>query len=605
MGAGFRSRLAERRRTHRVRTKGLAILAVLAVVGILFHDAPHILKRRGGGNLDLSQSLDDQDIATSRRLERSRREKNPLYIPDLFIRKKHKRNQNGNSKFVFLHAIGVLYMFLALMIVCDNFFGPALDCMVEKWNIDDDVAGATFMAAGGSAPELATSYMGQFVSKSDIGFGTIVGSAVFNVLFVIACCALVVPGGCVQLSWWPLFRDCTCYIIGLLVLAMFVNAENNMVWYEAMLLFFGYLGYVTIMLYNAKLETYFSVLFHAHDRNTKVRPTANSGSTTAKSSDLAINDDSKKERITTEDNPLSGKGAAASEKRDSLRNVLVKAADETDMPISPGTNNGSAKILPESVAQHSGAELAERKKLEEKQDQAAPTETTAKQAVSNDAISDKPKNGDDDTEGWQNPWKWPESQHEQVLFVVTAPIKFCVYNTLPDCSHPDKEHLFKVTFFGSLVWLAVCAYCMVVWTTIVGATVGICDYVMGLTVLAAGTSIPDALSSMYMAREGRGDMAISSSIGSNVFDILVGLPVPVLTKYLFVAILGNGSGEWKFDTAGIVWDTVTLLLMVFAVVCSISYLGWVLNLKLGSVMFCLYFLFLVSSIVRNWRSCTG
>jgi len=46
------------------------------------------------------------------------------------------------------------------------------------------------MAAGGSAPELATSFVGTFVSRSDVGFGTIVGSAVFNILFVIGACAM-------------------------------------------------------------------------------------------------------------------------------------------------------------------------------------------------------------------------------------------------------------------------------------------------------------------------------------------------------------------------------------------------------------------------------
>ena len=44
------------------------------------------------------------------------------------------------------------------------------------------------MAAGGSAPELATSFIGAF-TESSVGFGTIVGSAVFNVLFVIGACA--------------------------------------------------------------------------------------------------------------------------------------------------------------------------------------------------------------------------------------------------------------------------------------------------------------------------------------------------------------------------------------------------------------------------------
>ena len=41
------------------------------------------------------------------------------------------------------------------------------------------------------------------------GLGTIVGSAVFNVLFVIAACALAADGD-LKLTWWPLARD-TCF----------------------------------------------------------------------------------------------------------------------------------------------------------------------------------------------------------------------------------------------------------------------------------------------------------------------------------------------------------------------------------------------------------
>ncbi len=46
--------------------------------------------------------------------------------------------------------------------------------------------------------------------------------------------------------------------------------------------------------------------------------------------------------------------------------------------------------------------------------------------------------------------------------------------------------------------------------------------VMGLTILAAGTSIPDLITSVIVARKGLGDMAVSSSIGSNIFDVCVG-----------------------------------------------------------------------------------
>ena len=60
---------------------------------------------------------------------------------------------------------------------------------VFQLGVSPDVAGATFMAAGGSAPELFTSVIGVFIAKNDVGIGTIVGSAVFNILFVIAACA--------------------------------------------------------------------------------------------------------------------------------------------------------------------------------------------------------------------------------------------------------------------------------------------------------------------------------------------------------------------------------------------------------------------------------
>ena len=49
---------------------------------------------------------------------------------------------------------------------------------------------------------------------------------------------------------------------------------------------------------------------------------------------------------------------------------------------------------------------------------------------------------------------------------------------------------------------------------------------MGITFLAAGTSVPDTIASVMVARNGYGDMAVSNSIGSNVFDILLGLGLP-------------------------------------------------------------------------------
>ena len=122
----------------------------------------------------------------------------------------------------------MVYLFVGIAIVCDELFVASLEVISEKWNLSDDVSGATLMAAGGSAPELATSFIGTF-QGSTVGLGTIVGSAVFNVLFVIGMCALATPKelGPLKLTWWPLARDCCYYILTLGTLASFFTTTST------------------------------------------------------------------------------------------------------------------------------------------------------------------------------------------------------------------------------------------------------------------------------------------------------------------------------------------------------------------------------------------
>jgi len=86
------------------------------------------------------------------------------------------------------------------------------------------------------------------------------------------------------------------------------------------------------------------------------------------------------------------------------------------------------------------------------------------------------------------------------------------------------------------VYIAFFSYLMVWWATVLGLLFGIPIEVMGLTILAIGTSVPDLLESIIVTRDGKGDMALSSSIGSNIFDVTVGLPLP---WFLFTLIYGE------------------------------------------------------------------
>ena len=146
-------------------------------------------------------------------------------------------------------------MFMGIAIVCDEYFVPTLEVIVDRLDLTHDVAGATFMAAGGSTPELFTSFIGTFISHSQVGFGTIIGSAVFNILFVIGMCA-VFSKTALKLTWWPFARDICYYIISLTMLSIFfgVSSPNRIELWEAAILFSFYLGYVLLMFYNERLH---------------------------------------------------------------------------------------------------------------------------------------------------------------------------------------------------------------------------------------------------------------------------------------------------------------------------------------------------------------
>jgi len=70
-----------------------------------------------------------------------------------------------------------------------------------------------------------------------------------------------------------------------------------------------------------------------------------------------------------------------------------------------------------------------------------------------------------------------------------------------------------------------------------GLAFGVPEFVMGATVAAGATSLPDALVSIRAARDGRGVASLANVLGSNTFDLLVAIPAGVL-------ILGSASFDF-------------------------------------------------------------
>ena len=72
----------------------------------------------------------------------------------------------------------------------------------------------------------------------------------------------------------------------------------------------------------------------------------------------------------------------------------------------------------------------------------------------------------------------------------------------PDCRKEAWANCFVLTFLFAIAWISLYSYMMVWMITVIGFTLNVPDTVMGLTFIAAGVSVPDALSGVAVVKEG-------------------------------------------------------------------------------------------------------
>ncbi|CAG2053101.1 unnamed protein product [Timema podura] len=191
----------------------------------------------------------------------------------------------------------------------------------------------------------------------------------------------------------------------------------------------------------------------------------------------------------------------------------------------------------------------------------------------------------------------------KISWGVTVPIHALCRATIPDCKQEKWRQWYPFTFVVSMVWISFYSYIMVWMITVIGSlshkenisdlsipgsTLGIPDTVMGLTFVAAGVSVPDALSSLAVVKEGYGDMAVSNAVGSNVFDILVCLGLP---WFIQTALIKPGSHVNVFSK-GLTYSTLSLLSTVLFLVVATHLNGWKLDKKYGLILMGWYLFFI-------------
>lgn len=106
---------------------------------------------------------------------------------------------------------------------------------------------------------------------------------------------------------------------------------------------------------------------------------------------------------------------------------------------------------------------------------------------------------------------------------------------LPEGLEDEIDEIEGMSRIAAIVWLIVGSLLLVVAAhMIVGSAsyiaewLGVPDMVVGLTIIALGTSLPELAATLTAAVKGHPEIAIGNVVGSNILNILAVLPVPAL-----------------------------------------------------------------------------
>jgi K+-dependent Na+/Ca+ exchanger-like protein len=342
-----------------------------------------------------------------------------------------------------LYAGLLLLSFYLLAVICDEFFIESLDRISERLKLSSDVAGATLMAVGSSAPELFTSLIAVLRpgDHADIGAGTIVGSAIFNILVIIGASSMFRRA---KLNWQPVVRDTLFYCVSIVAL-LIVFWDGQVVLAEALFFISLYIGYLLAVINWRKWFPY-------HDSY----------------------------------DPIEAVERAAE------KNFLAR-----------------------------------------------------------------------------------KSKH-LLAYLIPDPKKY-----------PEK---YILTFSLSILMIGFLSFILVEAAVGIGQIMMISPVIIALTVLAIGTSIPDLLSSVVVAKQGRGDMAVSNAVGSNIFDILFGLGVPWT-----IVLLWQG-GSVVVSNENLISSVILLLATVLAIFFLLLVRNWTIGRRAGLVLIGTYLIYLGWSV---------
>ena len=125
---------------------------------------------------------------------------------------------------------------------------------------------------------------------------------------------------------------------------------------------------------------------------------------------------------------------------------------------------------------------------------------------------------------------------------------------------PDPLWQGLAYFVAGLVGVVLGANWLVAGASDIARLLGVSDAVIGLTIVAIGTSLPELVTAVVAARKGHGEIAVGNVIGSNIFNVLGILGITAMVTPLAVPAEMTGLTLWVFAGAALAPLALMLLL---------------------------------------------
>lgn len=169
-------------------------------------------------------------------------------------------------------------------------------------------------------------------------------------------------------------------------------------------------------------------------------------------------------------------------------------------------------------------------------------------------------------------------------------------------NHPPRYHfLFAwLGFAVAIVWIYSLANEIVNMLQALGVIVNLTHAVLGLTLLAWGNSIGDAISNYTMAKQGFPRMAIGACFGGPLLNMLIGIGVASVSK----AIKSGGHFRIDFTDVEFICITFLLLSLLFSLVTVTLVLRFKMHKLYGVCLITLYICFMITALLTGTKVLT-